>query len=1094
MSTYLKTQLVAIIAALLSVMPVFCGVFDALCKTGNVPAFATPSKITVNGVVKDSNGDPVIGASIVEKGTRNGTTTDINGMFTIQVDADAILVVSSIGYTDQEIAAAESLSILLAENAEYLDSVVVVGFGSQKKVNLTGSVGVATGDDLKERPVTNAVQALQGLVPGLNISTTTGELDQTMSISVRGKGTIGEGSSGSPLILIDGMEGDINLVNPQDIESISVLKDAAASSIYGSRAPFGVILITTKSGAKGGSSVNYNNSFRFSSPINIPKSMDSYTFAVFMNQAQINSGNSAYYTDETMRKMLDYQAGTLTGGIDASSPTTWKSEWTDGYANTDLYAETYKSLVFSQEHNVSLSGGNDRITYYASANYLRQGGTLKIADDGLNRYNFTAKFNARITDWLSININARYNNQDVWVPSAGMSYNYYGRQNWPNIPMYDPNGYMFCDRALQIAEGGTKHTFTSQHYYQAGLTFEPVKNWITKAELNYSKSDVAVKSVTLPVYRHDPSGNKYTGTASSTLSNSNTDQDYLNLNIYSEYSFSLSNAHNFKTMAGFQAEHMKQGYLYVRKYGLLDYNLPEFDLTTGLNGAGSTVAPSVNGSDNEWKTVGFFGRLNYNYKEKYLFEVNVRYDGTSRFRAGSRWVFSPSLSLGWNIAREDFWSNARKVVNQLKVRASVGQLSNQNTTSWYPTYRTMTLSSASGGWLDYNGTKPNVSSVGPLVSNTLTWERVRTWNAGLDWGLFDNRFTGSFDYFTRYTVDMVGPAPELPATLGIASPKQNNTSLHTSGWELSLSWKDRIGKEFNYGIILSLSDQNTYIDYYPGNSTNSIGANAGSAYITGQKLGLIWGYETIGIAKSQAEMDAHLASLPNGGQSALGSQWAAGDIMYRDINGDGKISAGSRTLDDHGDLIVLGDANPHYFFSIDLTASWKNFDLRCYFQGLLDYDYWPGGDSTTNNEGAGGYFWGARGNRSLWHTRGFTAHEDYFRAESIGLPGHEIAANLDSYYPRPVYDGKGKNQVVQSRYMQNARYLRLKNLQLGYTLPQSICQNSFIGSARVYVSGENLLTFTPLSDLFDPETAFGGIGGNAYPLSRTFSVGVSLTF
>ncbi|EKU89614.1 SusC/RagA family TonB-linked outer membrane protein [Bacteroides oleiciplenus] len=1061
-------------------------------------------QIKVTGVVKDAMG-PVAGASVVEKGnTSNGTITDIDGNFSLSVKSGGIIIVSYLGYKTQEITtvAGKSIDVVLKDDTELLDEVVIVGFGTQKKVNLTGSVGIATAKEIESRPVSSAVQALQGVIPGLKITTSTGDINSTMDISVRGIGTIGEGSSGSPLILIDGMEGDLNTVNPQDIENISVLKDAAASSIYGARAPFGVILVTTKSGQQGKTSVNYNNSFRFSSPLSLPESMDSYSWAVMVNQAQINAGGSAYYSNETMQKMLDYQAGKLQNGIDPDSnnPNAWEDIWSKGYANSDLYDETYKSTIFSQEHNLSVSGGSNALTYYVSANYLKQNGSLKIADDGLNRYNVTAKLSAKLTDWLTLNTNIRYTNNDYWGPSNAMNYNYYGRQNWPNIPMYDPNGHFLQETALSIAEGGKKSIKSDRHYYQAALVFEPIKNWVTKAEINYSIFNENTKNSSLPVYTWTPQNVQLTGTSSSTLSKTSAENRFLNINVYSEYSRSFVEAHNFKIMAGFQSEEMKQQGQYGLKYGLLDFEMPEFDLTTSLNGSGNTVSPTLTGYSNEWATVGFFGRFNYDYKGRYLFEANLRYDGSSRFRRDSRWVTSPSFSLGWNIAQEGFWKPISDIVNQLKVRASYGQLANQNTTSWYPTYRTMSLGALSGSWLNANGTRPNTAVVGGLVSSLLTWETVRTWNVGLDWGLFNNRLTGSFDYFRRYTYDMVGPAPELPVTLGLSAAKTNNTDLYTTGWEVSVNWKDRTNFGMNYGINLSLSDQQTYIDYYPGNATKSIGSNgSASSYISGQKIGLIWGYETIGIAKTQAEMDAHLATLPNGGQDALGTQskWEAGDIMYRDLNGDGKITEGARTLDDHGDLKVLGDLNPHYFIGLDLTADWKGFDLRAFFQGVLDHDYWPGGDSSGNNEGAGGYFWGTRGNRSIWHARGFTVHQDYFRAEPIGLEGHEIPANVDSYYPRPLFSlsgtGNGKNQYVQSRYMQNARYIRLKNLQIGYTLPSSLMNKVGISKCRIFLSGENLVTFTPLFKLFDPETAMGGLGGNAYPLSQTWSFGLSLT-
>lgn len=404
----------------------------------------------------------------------------------------------------------------------------------------------------------------------------------------------------------------------------------------------------------------------------------------------------------------------------------------------------------------------------------------------------------------------------------------------------------------------------------------------------------------------------------------------------------------------------------------------------------------------------------------------------------------------------------------------------------------MSLNSQSGSWLQ-GGARPNTASIGGLISTSLTWETVRTWNIGLDYGLFNNRLTGLAEYFVRYTKNMVGPAPELPNTLGIATPQTNNCDLQTKGWELSLTWRDRLKNGFNYGITMSLSDQITFIDNYPSNLTQSLGT-----YITGQQDGLIWGFETIGIAKTKEEMDKHLASLPNGGQTAIGTQWAAGDIMYKDLNGDGRISTGSNTLDDHGDLKVIGDSYSHYFFGVDLNARWKGVDFRCFLQGVMKKDFWPGGNSADGNEDGGGYFWGVRGNKSMWHIRGYIQHEDYFRAEPIGLSGHEIPANIDSYFPRPLVSpsgyANGKNQRIQTGYMQNAGYMRLKNMQLGYNLPSVWTQKFSISGCRIFVSGENLLTFTSLFDVFDPETASGGVGGNAYPLSSTWSFGLSLTF
>lgn len=1050
-------------------------------------------KITVKGTVNDAMG-PVIGASVVEKGnSSNGTITDMDGNFSLSVQPGTVLVVSYIGYKTQEVTATvgKAINVTLQEDNEMLDEVVVVGFGTQKKVNLTGSVGIATAKEIESRPVTSAVQALQGLVPGLKISTSTGELDKNMSISVRGTGTVGSYSSGSPLILIDGTEGDLNTINPQDIENISVLKDAAASSIYGSRAPFGVILVTTKSGKAGKTSVNYNNSFRIGSPINMPESMDSYSFAVMFNEAYKNQkGSGQVFTDEVMQKMLDFQAGKLTGGMDSdpANPNAWNYPWYNAYANVDIYSEMFKSSVFSQEHNVSVNGGSEKVTYYASFNYLDQGGLLKAGDDGLHRYNVTAKINADLTQWLKFNYSTRFTRNDVWRPTSFNSsfYDQLGRATWPNMPVKDPNGYYtnngWTNPVQNLVEGGKRNAQTDRLYQQASLVIEPIKNWITHVEFNYSIMNSSVKETSIPTYNHDVEGNLIDTHGTSYLYQDQTKENYLNLNIYSEYSQSFNNAHNAKVMLGFQTEDMKQEFSSTKKYGVMMGGMPYFDVTTGLDGQGNPKATEAGGNGKRWKTAGFFGRLNYDYLGRYLAEINMRYDGSSRFRRGSRWQWSPSFSLGWNIAQEKFWESLTDIANTLKLRVSYGELGNQNTTAWYPTYRDMILKSSNGTWLQ-DGVKPNTAEPGNLVSNSLTWEKVRTWDIGFDYGFLSNRLTGSFDYYIRYTDGMVGPAPELPSILGTSAPKTNNCNLRTNGWELSIGWRDRLKNGFGYSANLTLSDAKTIVTSYPSNATNTIGLNK---YVEGREVGEIWGLETIGIAKSENEMQAHLLSLPNGGQDAIGSKWSAGDIMYRDLNEDGKISKSAGTLDDHGDLKVIGNSTPRYFFGIDLNADWKGFDIRLFFQGVMKRDFWG-----TNN--FCGYLFGAYGTQSMWGARGLKEHEDYFRAEDIGLSGHTIPANLDAYYPRPIFSEGGKNQEIQTRYLQDASYIRLKNFQLGYTFPAKWMKSMGLTKCRVFVSGENLWTGTSLSSLFDPETISGGNGGNAYPLSSTWSFGLSLT-
>lgn len=1027
--------------------------------------------IQVKGVVNEALG-PVIGASVVEKGkTTNGTITDIDGNFILTVPRNATLVISYIGYQTQEIPVGGKtfLNVTLKEDAEILEEVVVVGFGKQKKVNVTGSVGMTTSKELESRPVSNAGQLLEGLVPGLQITQNSGTLDSTPSINVRGTGTIGSGSSGSPLVLIDGMEGDLNTVNPQDIESVSVLKDAAASSIYGSRAPFGVIMVTTKSGKAGKMSVNYNNSFRWGTPINKAHTMDSYDFATFFNTGCENTpGWSHHFNDEWLQRIVDYKNGVITDECIADGQYWKESYGGGGHANNDWYDIIYKDTSFTQEHNVSAQGGTEKVNYYLSFNYLDQGGFMNWGNEGNKRYTVSAKMNAELTDWAKVQFSTRWTRTDFVRPSAltdGL-YQNIGRQGWPTLPLYDPNGYIYSapSPVLTLRDGGDDRSQKDNNYHQLALILEPVKNWVTHVEVNYHVQSNTRHWDVQTTYNHDVDGNPYVyGNNNSEVYEEYYKDNFLNFNAYTEYTHNWADAHNFHAMFGFQSEELKQKGFSAKRKGIMIPDLPEIDLTTGLSQSGEEVTPEVGGYRNEWATAGFFGRVNYDYEGRYLLEANLRYDGTSRFRSDNRWVWLPSVSVGWNIARENFWTNvvSEDVVNNLKFRASYGLLGNQNTDNWYQTYRAMSISTGSGSWLQ-NGVKTNTAGFPALVSTTLTWEKIHTLNIGLDWGLFRNRLTGSFDYFIRDTKNMVGPAQELPATLGTSVPKTNNCDLRTKGWELEISWRDRIESiGLGYGVKAMLSDSRTKITSYPNNPTGSL-----DTYNEGRYINEIWGYKTIGIAQSEEEMQAHLVTA---NQDALGNNWGAGDIMYADVNNDGKINSGANTIGDHGDLVKLGEHTPRYHFSLDLTADWKGFDFRAFFQGVLKRDYWQGSE----------YFFGLTSN--FWWSSGLTHHSDYWTPE-----------NTDAYYPRPVFSDK--NHYCQSQYLQNAAYVRLKNLQLGYTIPKRITQKVGIQNLRVYFSGENLFTITSLRDCFDPETIDGGYGGCVYPLSRTYSCGLSVTF
>ena len=912
-------------------------------------------KNAIKGRILDATGEPVIGATIKVKGTTNGALSDLDGYYTINAQVGDQLEISYIGYKTRTIKAVQGLNnIILQEDSKNLNEVVVVGFGTQKKVNLTGSVAVVDGKKLTQRPVQSAAQALQGIVPGLQISNSSGgSLESNPSINIRGTATIGEGSSGSPLVLIDGMEGDINTINSQDIESISVLKDAAASSIYGSRAPFGVILITTKGGNKEGKVVvNYNNSFRFSNLIRGKHMMNSVDFASWMNDARTNTGSSVFFENDRMKQIIAYHNATpYTPGVRKADDGTLlyaipakpdNSVWQDGYAygidDIDWYNVVYKKTAFAHEHNASVSGGNDKFNYYVSGNYLYNGGFMDMGSDNYKRFNGTAKIGAQLARWIRMNYNMRFTRANYERPSALTNglYSDMARQGWPVLPLYDRNGYLFSSPspALGLKTGGQDRKETDIIYHQLSFILEPVRNWITHVDFNYKIDNSIRHWDSQRTYNHNVAGEPVIYNQNSNVHEDEFKDNYLNFQLYTEYNKSIAEKHNFHIMGGFQCEQLRRTEFGLQRNGIIDPEKSEVDLTNGLSYQGVAITPNVNGARNQWQTAGFFGRINYNYAERYLAELNLRYDGTSKFRSDKMWKLFPSISLGWRISEESFMKNTKDWLSNLKLRLSYGSLGNQNIDNWYQTYQTIAYRAFTGYWLQ-NGQKTNTTSAPGLVSSLLTWEKVESYNVGLDFGFFNNRLTGSFDYFVRNTKNMVGKAPELPSILGTGVPVTNNTDLRTNGWELQLSWNDQLANGLHYGVTFNLSDSRTKITRYPNNPTNSI-----DTYIKGRYINEIWGYTTKGIAKSNEEMNAHLSTTD---QSTIGSNWAAGDIMYEDTNNDKQINDGARTITDHGDLKVIGNSTPRFLWGIDLNASWKGFDIRAFFQGVMKRDAWLGG-------------------------------------------------------------------------------------------------------------------------------------------------------
>lgn len=1057
------------------------------------------------GVVLDQYGDPMPGASVIVVGTTLGGSTNVDGKFSIaNVKMGATLRVTFVSCKPVTVKwEGTPLTITLEDNYETLDEVVVVGFGQQKKVNLTGAVSTVSGKEIAARPVNSVADALQGMAAGLDVlgSNSGGQLDGVRNMNIRGTGTIGTGSSVTPLVLIDGMEGDLNSLNPADVENISILKDAAASSIYGSRAAGGVILVTTKKGKSGKVTINYSDSFRWSSIVSYPHMVDSWTWANVFNQASINSGGGEiipqYKIEQMKAAVNDPTIPQLMTNATGNDWSFWNFGDATSVGNTDWIDEHFGKTPFSQEHNISLTGGNDKYDFYFSGNILSREGILVHGNDNSQRYSVNAKINVHLTSWLTFGYSSRWTREQYDAPSALTASTWQNvMRYWPIIPALDPNGNPTLFSYIDAFENGGRYKkYKDQTDQQFNFHINPIAGLNINAEFNYRNYSEHNKRYYLQTGYYGPLGNWIENNPNdwaagspigSRVYNYSRKDNYFNPNVYADYSLTVNEKNNFKIMAGFQSEWRHYEEFSAQNTGVMS-NLPFLNTTSGNN-------KNVTGYTASWSTAGWFGRLNYDYDGKYLVEGNIRYDGSSRFRSGKRWSWSPSFSLGYNIAREAFMEPSANWLNTLKVRYSWGKLGNQNTNNWYPTYANMGYHPDNSSWL-VDGKKPTVATMPGLISTSLTWEKNRTWDIGLDWGMFNNRFTGTIDYYNRKTMDMVGPGEALPGVLGASVPDVNNLSMTSKGWELSISWRDRIG-EFSYGITANLYDHTTTIDEYPNPSKSM-----SQAYWPGKQLGEIYGFRTAGLAKTDEEMNKHLAAMdeayakahdgkapatPLNGQSILGSGWQAGDVMYVDIDGDGEITQGEFEGGNSGDYVVIGNTTPRYCFGLNLDAQYKGFDIKIFFQGIGKRDYWVGNGNAM--------FFGCS-RIGLWQAMVFEPHLDYFRPADTTDP---LGPNVDAYYPSVRYGGPN-NTFCNDRYLQNAAYCRLKNVTIGYTLPRELTNRIYIENLRVYFSAENLANITNFSKMGDPELIeaydkYGAGFGKIYPLSRVFSCGLNITF
>ena len=1040
----------------------------------------------ITGNVTNTAGEPIIGATVLEKGnTTNGTITDIDGNFTINLPANATLSISYIGYITQEIQVGyqTSFKVVLKDDTKTLDEIIVVGYGSQKKANLTGAVSSVKMDEaLGDRPLLNAADALQGAVPGLFVSNGGNAPGTSKSFQIRGAYSLGvknsDGTYGNtikPLVLIDNVEGDIDMINPEDIESINVLKDAASAAIYGARAAGGVILVTTKR-PKGASrfELNYNNNFAFGKAVNLPKQAPLMDYL----QAYLDCGYSdAYWSlgSPSVSKWMEYLTAyqkdpssfnTVGDGIyvDESGVPYYLNE-------KDLY-KNFMETSFQMTHNISASGGTDKLRYRISGGYNSNDGVLISNRDKFERMNVNSFISADVTKWFTQEITMSYAHSLQTSPGGmGGVYNtrlvsYYPEGELPasvntladeDLPLFTPRNQILYSNPVNNKNDNPRIFLKS--------ILKPLKGLEAVFEYTFDKN----------IYDYHWYTGQYDYTTIQGGSSKSFVDDYLrkykqhtnynSINVYATYNKDFGN-HHFKVMAGFNQESS-----YQETLDTYSYNQAVLDVPAMSSGTGTIKATD---SYSEYAIRGGFFRVNYNYLDKYLLEVNGRYDGSSKFPKSSRFGFFPSVSAGWQIAQERFMNSTRHWLDGLKLRASYGVIGNQNINP-YTFTPSMSVNNKATSWIIDDTYVTSISSLPALVSQNFTWEKVGTINVGLDVNLFNNRLSGVFEWYQRNTNGMLAPGVQLPAVVGASAPYQNTADMRTRGWELSLNWRDQIGK-VGYRIGFNLSDYKSEIIKYDDNAATRLL----SSYYPGQTLGEIWGYVVDGYYTVDDFVDTSSWQLKEGVTSINGYNVRPGDVKFKNLRDDDTstnvITSGDNTFDNPGDRKVIGNTTPRYQYGINLGMNYAGFDLNVILQGTGKRDYWISNVLTFPMNGDN-------------FVPLFEGLSDYWMPKDPDN-GDWSAVNPNAKYPR-IYGNRGNsgsNLRQSDKYLSDASYLRIKNITLSYKLPKKWVNQIFLNQMKAFVSIENVATFTSLPSGIDPER----IEWN-YPAFRTVSFGVNIT-
>jgi TonB-linked SusC/RagA family outer membrane protein len=1011
-------------------------------------AFAQPRK--VEGTVTDARGVPLIGASVSIKGTSSGAVTDNKGHFALSAAPGSVLVFSYTGSLSREetVGTSSIINITLQENPAALENVVVVGYGTQRRVNLSGAVAQVSGKDLMNRPVPNVTSALQGVLPGVTVLRGSGQPgSEGYDIRIRG---FSSANGSNALVLVDGVEQDLNLLDPNDVETISVLKDASASAIYGARAAGGVVLVTTKQGAAGKTRINFNSYYGINITARQPQRLNSWEEQTLIDEARFNATGAREFNAEQIEWLrnpnLNYR------------PNPGSDRW-EYFDNNNWVIEGMDKINHQSNYSLSMSGGEQRLNYLVSGSYYKRDGVLRYGPDDNSRYNFKVNLNGELNKYVSLKLTAGYIGSFVRENSFGTGqiinrlYRSRTRQSL-YTPAEDVTGQKF-NGDLQINPVDIQQN--------AGLETRDFETFSGRLGLQVKN---VIKGLTLDVvgWRNQNTYNMENNSRSLIWYGRSVNTIRFSVNVPNSMRLTKNRAYQ-NNLQGFLTYNLKFGdhsLTFLQGGSYEEYRKDEF--TAFGNSMINNDFFSMNFADpltktsndlvQTWALASAFGRFNYSFKDRYLFEASYRYDGSSRLAPENRWQLFPSFSAAWRVSEEEFMRNVH-FLNNVKLRASWGQLGNGSVLGLYDYIPLLTSGLTTSNNLVFNGLRTQYIYQGQLASPDKTWETVQQFNIGVDFSLLRNRLAVTADYYVKKNKDMLAEL-FLPNIIGVNVPFFNIGELKSWGAELDLKWRDRVGK-FDYRVGFNISDNQNKVTKY--NGINSIGNGGVVETLEGYPLNSVWGYKTAGYFGSADEAEKYRATV----QYPFFAGYSAGDIKYLDLNGDGIISAGSGTPESPGDLVYLGTTNARYTYGFDVSASWNGIDVSAFLQGALVRRFLISEETLSPILGTADMPW--------------TIHLDRWTPE-----------NPNAFFPR-MYQTSAHNFRPSDKWAQNGNYVRLKNVQIGYTLP---LKKRIFREVKVYISGQDLWESTKVLPVFDPEVG-NNVSATAYPFYRTVAFGLNIS-